>query len=272
MGKEGIFQDRASSGPGFFSTIAASLHPMRYISLSSRSYRDVLFYFLSIVLFAVLLATVLWLPKLMNLQNTLEKQFDGVSRFQVTTEFATTAPLMVPKTRPLVVVDTTGERTSLGSEFLLVTDKIMIYRTRDGTVKRPIQEFLSLGNKKELSKLLFSLAVLVLPGLLIFIYLMLLIKYALIAVVATILAFIIVKLTRSSQSFHRIAKVSVYAVTLPVLLDVLAFPLGVQQYLLPISVAGIVMVNMVTLGLYALLFILGTVLSGETEVRLFPRI
>ena len=269
--KRGDIFSGGAGGIHFFATVLSSLSPKKYARLASRSYRDAGLYYLSVVLFAVLIAGLVWLPTAIMLEPMIESELAKATTLSITGIFETSEPILLPPKSPLIIIDSSAGTTDPGSAYILFTKDSIVQRTAKGTKTRLFSEYFSVDNREELARIVFFILILMVPGILVFAYVTLLVKYMIIALVASVLGYFFAKLITSGQNIHKVTKAAIYALTLPILLDIIAFSLNATRYLLPVRIGGIMTFNVLSLGVYSIYFVLGIVLSQETEVHVIQQ-
>lgn len=198
----------------FFLTVANSFNPMAYNGVTQKPIASLLGYYLYFTLLLSLSLLAVSLPILAN----------DLSGLEISGEVTTASPIetSLPITGPArIFVNTTASQPA----------KHDITLTKNTATVKPLyclanSQFCSLLGVKPrtipLTGISLSetwLLMLLLPGALAFTYFFLLLKYLALAAIATAISYALAKLSRKDTSLLDAAKISLYAATIPALLD-----------------------------------------------------
>jgi len=209
----------------FFRTILMTFNPGSYEKLVERKLGHTFNYFIDIV-FLVLLATLLIsIPRLVTMPTTVANEMNAFDTFDIKIEKTMNKPIMIPEGRPMVVIDTTKNYTSLEKGKILFTSNGVFYKLLPLTLERKIvREGTLLDDKAQAGTLFTVILVALLPSLFLLAFVYLLLKYALIAFVSALIAFIAVRVVRFGVTFEEIVKVAFYSSTIMIVLGLMTKP------------------------------------------------
>lgn len=252
----------------FFSTFLKSFNPIEYKNLANYPFGKALAYFFSLLFVGFVLVVLLSIPKFVSYERSLN---EGISKFQelnLTLGIKMSSPLLLSEKNPLVIIDTTGNYTNLSESNLLVTDTKVMKKnwlcfvndkmcTILGKGEAEITDIKSYENllvfKDQISSFMKLILILVLPIILFVLFLVYMIKYFTIVVFFTLIGFVIALLSKHQISFKEIFKVSLFASTILVMLDVISFTM--------------VNLSLLSISLYLLIFVIGLITAGIKEVK-----
>jgi hypothetical protein len=217
-------------------TIFKSLNPDSIKELIEGKLKDSLKYFSFLVLFALILASLLLLPKLVTFQKTIDEKFSKFDYFNISIKQKMNSPLILTENPfPKIVIDTTQDR-NLTDEDLLITENKII---RKGLFKEETTEIESfsniLYNKDKIQKFVIYASIIMVPSLFVIAYLFYFIKFMLIILAAWAIAILILKLTKHKFKLARIFKIAVYSSTIMILLEMISMPF-VRLRLIPLLI------------------------------------
>ena len=242
----------------FLRVLLKSANPWQLRHLSHRHRKDNLKFLLLLVLISFVLMCIVTLPKIIGLPDYLSGKFSSFEKFEVNLTTEMKEPIVFTESKPEIIVDTTGTYTNLSKERLLITKDRIFYRFlfKEGSIKTGEYKDL-LGKKDELSNLATIMVILAMPSVLLISYVLYVIKYFLISLLFSFIAFFTLKLIRYKLKFKDVYTMSIYALFYYVLLDVLFIPFNVGVYL-----------SYLPLLLYIICFIFGICTLEKVRVRI----
>ncbi|OYT31551.1 hypothetical protein DRJ22_00360 [Candidatus Woesearchaeota archaeon] len=234
-----------------------SFYPPRYKQLCNQKVRSSLKFLSSILFVSFILASVLFLPKIVTIRSAIEHEIDKFSVFDIKADVSTSAPVVIPSNNPLFVVDASSDR-NISKEFFVVTKDSVKYRLF-GRHSVPLSGFKNIKESKRIvSGFLSVLAVLMLPSVFILLYIKFWIKYFLIVFFVSLVLFILFELTRWRLKFRQVFNIACHTVLVMVVLEVVSAPFG-TRYLFPFLKFLGVNVYAVSLALFSVFTVAGFV-------------
>ena len=249
----------------FAKSILYSLIPDRYKGQSKKSYKDAFQYLLSILLVFFVIASILTMPKLLILPSYLLNQSGKITQFDLNPALLMSGPIIITEKSPLIIIDTTGNFTNLTMGKVLITDKNLFYKDSFRKTRAYGGENFSdiTTHKSDLVKLVLWLIILTLPAVLIIVYFLFFVKYLLIIIISSLLAFVLTRLLKFILDFKEIVMIAFYSTTVMAFLEIIAIPLGISGFLFPIPVIYGISLSLVPLTLFLIYFLLGIITVGE---------
>ncbi len=228
--KEGVKEGVRS---GYLREMFKSFSPKSYSHLATNSVWHGIKYLLIIMMIAFLLMAVISIPSLFGMPSAITAQLDKFEKLNFTADIEMNSPVMFTESDPQIIIDTTGQTMNMTTEKVLITDDFLAYRPYNKMVKINMSELREVTNYKEdMSNMITFLIVLVIPSLLITLYMIHLIKYAVLILAMTIIVFIFSRLIKKDVGLRKSLMVAVYASTIMVVIEVLFMPFS-SIYLLP---------------------------------------
>ena len=242
----------AKTTASFFAVVLTSFNPFMYRAITQKPLKSVLTYFLYFILLLSLASSAIRLP-------IFAQDFSGLN---ANLEVTTKAP--IESSLPISGSARIFANTSVAAE---TAEKYGITVANKEIKAKPIiclaaSELCRLLGIKAKTTSLSGLSLtegpksfllLMLPGLFTISYLLNLIKYSALASIATILSYALIKIGRRDNSFVDAAKISLYAATVPAILDLILFLLSWQgAWLVP-------------LGAYAAIVAVATLLNNGSQ-------
>ncbi len=207
----------------FIFTIFKSLNPDSFKKLIEGKFKDALLYFTFLILFALIISSILFMPKLIALPDAINEKFSKFNYFNISINQEMNEPLTLME-EPLIVIDTTKERNRT-NEFLLITENYIFRKGLFREEKTEIKSFSNiLYNKEKIMKFVLYSLIILLPSIFIIAYAFFFIKYILIILITWAIAILILKLTKHKFSLLKIFKIGIYSSTIMILLEIIPLP------------------------------------------------
>jgi len=206
-----------------------------------------------VLLLAFLICSIFFIPTILTLKTEIQQEFSKFTAFQIETNISQSAPINIPQARPWIVVDTNTNLT-LTEELFVIDNENVHYRfLNKGTISQMLLK--SPGQAvPRVSSFATILLLMWLPGIVLFLYLRMWIKYFLIVFLTGTLFFIIMELTRFKLKWKQMLNVAAHASTLVILIEVIMAAvsttmliplvpfLGIKIYALSLALLGILMI------------------------------
>ena len=218
----------------FFILLLKSLNPKYYQDLGEKDIKSAIKYFLALLLFSFIIMSIISIPKLMLIKSDLEKDTLQISKLDIEAKLETSGPILIPNGRPVISLDTTGNRT-LDTEAILITDDTVHYRLFGKEYETKMGKYEFTEDKTVASKLIIKIVLFIMPSILTFYYIIYLLKYLLIIIPISFLASVFAKIVKNKVKFKQAISLSIYTSTIMVLLEILAIPFFIKDYLITYS-------------------------------------
>lgn len=245
----------------FFKEVVWCFYPPRYKILCTKKLRSSLKFMSLVLFFAFIIAAVLYAPKLITLKSSIEDQLDNFVLFNINANFTTSAPVKIPYSRPLFIIDSAEEHNISNELFIFSQDKIK-YRFF-GKHSVPLSTFKDVkANKKRASAFFSVLFILLLPSIFILLYFKFWIKYFLIIYLISFILFILLELTHWRLKFRQILNIACHTSIIMIVLELVSAPFG-TAYLLPLVKFLGINIYAVTLVLFAFFTVAGVIFANK---------
>lgn len=249
-----LIKKAVSTAKGASSLLFAAINafnPLSYNSITQKPLASSIFYLLYFIAVLTLATLALSLPSLMS----------DLSDVSIAAQVSTKS-VVVPKI-PLLGNDAIIVNSTLG---LTASEKYDVAVSNNEIRAKPLYCLVwkaacqAIGTRQEKLPLKLSgdsgiFLMLIVPSLIILSYLVALAKYASLALAAGIICYLILKLTRRSPALKDVLKITIYAATIPALLEIIFSFLNIS---LAIS-------SILSIAAYVTIVAVASILSGQTE-------
>lgn len=243
--------------PGFWKEVLKALHPKSYSELSTRSIRKGIGYLLSVLLASFIIMAIISLPKITLLPDQIEGELEKFEVFNISIDTEMSSPIKFTESDPQIVIDTTGNTTVMGDEKLLITEDYIYYRPYARAKAYNISEFKDITEKKkEISRMLTFLAIILIPTILITSYILFLVKYIITIIAASLLLFVAARIAKENLGILKSLNTALYAATPMILLEVIFIPFN-SRHLIPLFQLMGMNFYMISLLIYIALAVVG---------------
>jgi len=230
---------------GFFMSLYYSLNPLSYKQLSTRPLTLSFKYLFLLLLLSFLATLILFMPILANLQGRVTGTLSKFSEFKVDANIETTGPAMII---PGIIVDTTGNVTEPNP--VLVTKENVEWVNFKCFAFRPLclfskkEEKISsvefrdsniLENQEILTKLVPFFVFFMVPAILLFLYIVFLVKYLLLITIFSFLAFIITRMLLFEIEPKAVLNTAIYSSTLMIVPEILNLRFNLELFYIPLA-------------------------------------
>ncbi len=221
----------------FFTILLQSITPSGYRKLRDIEPLKAASYVIVLVLFSMLLKMVFAIPLAIDMYDSMQNASSKFSKASFQGALKTNEPILIPEKNPLIQIDTSPEAKRVGEVF--ITGKEVIYGKIDSPSSVAFPDFSEAAAKEEVKKGVLLLVALIMPSVIILLFLGVVIKAALIALIMGTIAFSIGSYRKMSQSYPSALALALYSTTAMVLIEAAAIPLRLGSYLFPIfSILG----------------------------------
>ena len=209
-----------------------SVSPGDFDKLIHRPLKKAFEHFFVALFIIFIIMSLFALPKIITLSSYIEEQFSNFDTLKIDIDVEMNSPLIISKIDPQIIIDTTNQ-LNLTTEKILISKGNLYYKPYN-KVKVINYSGLKniLENKEMISDVLSFIILLAIPSILITIYILFAIKYLFMAVLATIIAFIILRIKVNPIKFNNILKAALYSLTSMIIVEVISVPFS-TRYLLP---------------------------------------
>jgi len=228
----------------YLKTVLTSLNPNSYKNLSSRKLADSFNHFFFVLIFSLIILVILFVPFTIFFSQSLKTDFEKIDSFVVDVNISSKEPITILR-HPSVILDL--EKQNMTTEQVLINENELQYKPYYFFGKRTVllDDFKDLkAHQEKAENLLVFLLIFIIPALLVFFFLFFALKNLLLAIILSIIGFIVFKLTNYNINFSSLFKTALFASTIlfiPEIVFLLFYP-----------------VFLITTALYVLLFVLGS--------------
>ncbi len=246
-----------------------SLNPDKYKILLNIPLKKTIKFFTLLVFLSSILMIVLSIPSLTP--SAINKKFDAFNKLNINLSVSMNQPLMLPSSEsPLITIDTTGNITKLGKSKVLITDKLISYRTTLlGSRSLNTSEFSDLLSKRHIiSRILTVAVIIILPMVLLLIFMLSLIKYALIGALALFISYAYLKIKKTKISIKQTFNLVFYSLTIMVLIESISTPFSFKKYLVFINIFYGIGVLIIPLILFIIMLTINILIIQNRNIKL----
>jgi hypothetical protein len=212
-----------------------------WADISEYSLGKALGFFSRILLLAFLLMLLLMIPALIKLPGVISEQLAKFDTLRLSSNVTMSSPVKLPRSDPLLILDTTGAYTALSSERVLITNDKIFYRPFFTTYDVNTEDLKDLkNNRDDVKAFLAMLAFFLLPSVLVYAYVFIWLKYFLLILALSIILFVVLDLTHWRRTWKELFVISCYSSTLPVLAEVIISAVNAHWLIPVLNVFGLV--------------------------------
>jgi hypothetical protein len=181
-------------------------------------------------------------------------------------------PVVVGVTNPQIIFDTTRRYTTLGEANMLITDqyaeiKILGLKKKVDFIK--YEDFTK--SPKLLVETFLSLAIFLLPSIIVWLFIIQFLKYSLIIAVVGLIGWLFAKIMRYDMTIIRSYVVAIYASTIMVFLDTILMPFNLGKAILQIPLILTYGISLITVLIFLTIYVIALVLVGNQEYQNLPK-
>jgi hypothetical protein len=232
----------------FFKDVWLALNPWRYDEVPDRTGKETFRYFFGFLFLMFVIALLLFIPAIASFVGNFMDHFEVLELKANTTM---KSALLIPEERPMVTIDTRISEGELTEGKVLITDDYVYSKKpwSSKVVRSPVGDY---NDLLENQWFLTLLLIMLLPAMLFLFYILYAIKALLIILLATLVAFIVARLSRFEVSFADGFKCGLLAATPMIIIDMLTVPFRLNTYGAPYIA-------------FAIFFIVGFIKAGNFE-------
>ena len=243
----------------FFRRVKKSLSPRHYHELSRKPLKSSFQYLFGLMVLSLVVMSIISLPRFFFLPSYLNEQIGKITTFTVNASLTTTSPVYFPNMNTFLTVDTSGAVTELKEGNLFISREKVQYKLFNNVFTDTTESFKDMLQRKDFLKYTFLLLTLfILPSVFIALFLIYFIKYFALLLLFSLPLFILFKVMRHKGSLKQFINAAMYAATPFIMIEVIASPLGLLQYLFPFKVLYIFNIYLITTTLFLLYYVLVT--------------
>ncbi|MBI2129086.1 DUF1189 family protein [Candidatus Woesearchaeota archaeon] len=243
-----------------------SINPFYYSDLAKSSFRYCFKYLALVILWSTIIMCIIAIPGLFFLRGYIGEQLDNVDVFSINATFETKQPIVLLENDPQIIIDGSVSERNMTGEKVLITKDFFYFRPFNSIQKFNTSSYRNLlGHKSGIANLIAALFIIIIPGVLIINYASFYIKYLIIMLAVSVIAFMAVRVLRFEISFKKILKIAFFASTAPLFIEIIAIPYGLGKYLIPFAQALGSRLYLATLILLAVIMVFGILRAGLTE-------
>lgn len=243
-----------------------SINPFYYSELARNSFKYCFKYLALVILWSTIIMCIVAVPKLFFLNSYINEQLSNFNVLAINATFETKRPIVLPENDPQIIIDGSVSEKNMASEKFLITKDFFYYRPLNSVQRFNISSYNNiLEHKSGIANLLTALLIITIPSALIVNYASFYIKYLVIMLAVSVIAFIIVRVLRFEISFKKILKIAFFASTAPLLIEIIAIPYGLGKYLIPFMQALGSRFYLVTLIILAAIMFFGILRVGLAD-------
>ncbi len=218
-------------------SVVRAFNPLSYRGVTQQPLKQAMASVLCLLFIATILTAAVTLAQIAGANSQAYSAIGKFSKISISTELATKEPIetqvAVLGNARIFVNTTASAKEAAGYDVVVTAAEI---RSRPllcfffkgacdmlgvNDIKASTKEFdlASPKNRGSTAGILSAVMVVMLPGLLMLLYFSLALKYAALAIAATLLCYLLVKLTKKDTGFLDAAKIATYALAVPIILD-----------------------------------------------------
>jgi hypothetical protein len=240
----------------FFLTLAKSLNPFFLKELGERKTKDAFSYFFSVMFILLFVMLIAAIPQMIKFPMYMNEQLFKFSSLSVNVTAGMNEPIIITQNNPQLIIDTTGNITTLTKGNILITNNSLIYRAFFQKKEINLSGNL-LEQKQSVVKVIKLLVILAAPMLYSVLYVVSALKFLLIIFICAGITFIILKIIKNKTGFRHLLRIMLHASTIMMLIDLVCLPYAFYRYLLPMPVLFGISITLAPLAVFIVFFIIG---------------
>ncbi len=247
--------------------VGYSFNPLHYKKVCDAPFPEMFLLVTRTILVSFLLMLMLAAPSLFSIPGELSDVLTYFDVLDIRGRAQLNTAIGFPQHDPQLVIDLSQKKVYEG-ERMLLTESYFYFRTPLKPQKVSLEYVKDpLAHPKEAGLIIFVLFLLWLPSLLIYGYIVTFLKYLLWIIIASVIAFIIIRaVVLSSMRLHRIVNLCAYSLLPIIILEIILIPFD-TGFLLPILDFLGFSINVGTIVIYLVLLSIGLI-TLEKEIRI----
>ncbi|MFC1728052.1 DUF1189 family protein [Nanoarchaeota archaeon] len=203
-----------------------SFNPRNYGEYADYPFKTAFTYYMSLIFNMFVIMAILFLPVIVDWPAQLNSKFDQFEEFDVEVDVETTSPIRITEKNPMFIFNAESDVES--DDATVVIDSGRIY------YNIPFKQFLidltGYSDVKEhrtaFMPLILILFVLMLPSILLILYFWFAIKYSIMILVGSLIAYLITKAIKFKIGLRRTINIAVFASSLTIVISIVTIPFG----------------------------------------------
>lgn len=249
----------------FIKAIINSFNPLHYTQIENNHFRQSVKHLLFILFIAFIIASLAFLPRLIDLKDNVEYSLSKFETLQLSGNVSMYAPLRISEKNPQITIDTTGQIEELKSSKLLITKEAVYIRPFFKTIKIDTALFTDISANSEDSATIFTLLIImILPSILLTLYLLALVKYMIIILIAGLVGFVILDLTVYRRKMTKMFNLATYAISPIALVEIALMPFN-SNFLVPMFQFFWLNYYLISLLVFVVLYVIGIMFSHKDQ-------
>ncbi|MFP4118503.1 MAG: hypothetical protein ACLFTH_00430 [Candidatus Woesearchaeota archaeon] len=207
-----------------FKHMLQSLNPNQYDKISEKLFSQSVSVYFKALLIGLIIMTLLFIPKATKISNSIEEDLDTFSNATMAVDFETSDPVILLN-YPEIKVDSNA--SGRGGSFLTVGKDNLYYRNNIlwGNANATFPSTVDLKENREMiSKFVNTLAIVLLPGIIIGISLGIFISSVALIMASSLIAYIIKG--KKKLSIRDVTVISIHSMLVPIVLTFILIPLS----------------------------------------------
>jgi len=239
---------------GILKKIFYSINPKDIKNLSEGKIKKSFQHLFFVIFLCFIVMSIVSIPKLSMLSDNIQGQISNFDNLTIDIEADMNSPVIFTNQSQQIIIDTTKE-WNLTKEKLIITKDFIQYRPFKEVKKISTTDLKNLKeNKETFSKVLTFLIVLALPSIIIISYIMFTLKYILISLITSLLAYIITRMYVKKIKLKRVLNIAIYSTSLMIFIEIISIPFGTKYLINLFQIMGMNF-YLITLLIYFIVFI-----------------
>ncbi len=209
----------------FLKNFLNSFNPKKHKDLSELLFKAGFKHFLYLLIIFFVVMMLLYLPKIIDLPNTLESKIDEFNVLDLKANYEVNEVIIWPKDKPVIKLDFVNENVTKGKEFILVTKERVDIK---GMQEIAMSDISNVKSGKD-GKFKTGEFVLMLPALIVLAFVYYLLKFLIVILVVSLIAILIKKLSKFYITNKQIVNICLFS-SFWLFLGMIIKPLGFQSY------------------------------------------
>jgi hypothetical protein len=230
----------------FFTEALQTFAPSHWAEISQRPMGKGIGFFSKTLVFAFFVMLLLAIPTLIKMPTVISEHLGRFDTLQLSGKVEMSSPIKLPKSEPLIVLDTSGAYDELTTERVLITKDRVQYRPFIRTRSVDTAELKDLkNNRAKVRTFLAALAFFILPSAFFYMYVIVWLKYFLMMFALALIVFVLLDLTHWRRTFKELFVIGCYVSLVPVLAEVVVSGINAHWLIPIVNIAGIVKLYLV---------------------------